>query len=124
MLNNLLRVNSWINKNISKRMKPLRTSEKCFTGFRIETKFEKRARKSKSFAVNSGKKRKIKTLTHSIIFQRLLSSRRHSFILHISCYEHMLTDSGEDSRLVHRRKGPKVDTLFSSFFSDASERRV
>ena len=36
-----------------------------------------------------------------------------------------LTDTGEDSKLVHRRKRPKVDTLFSSlFFSDASERRV
>ena len=28
------------------------------------------------------------------------------------------------SKLVHRRKGPKVDALFSSSFSDASERRV
>ena len=27
-----------------------------------------------------------------------------------------LTDTGEDSQLVHRRKRPKVDTLFSSFF--------
>ena len=35
-----------------------------------------------------------------------------------------LTDTGEDSKLVHRRKRPKVDTLFSSLFSDASERRV
>ena len=34
-----------------------------------------------------------------------------------------LTDTGEDSKLVHRRKRPKVDTLFSSL-SDASERRV
>ena len=34
-----------------------------------------------------------------------------------------LTDTGEDSKLIHRRKRPKVDTLFS-FFSDASERRV
>ena len=35
-----------------------------------------------------------------------------------------LTDTGKDSKLVHRRKRPKVDTLFSSLFSDASERRV
>ena len=35
-----------------------------------------------------------------------------------------LTDTGEDSKLVHRRKRPKVDTLFSSLFSDAFERRV
>ena len=35
-----------------------------------------------------------------------------------------LTDTGEDSKLVHRRKRPKVDTLYSSLFSDASERRV
>ena len=36
-----------------------------------------------------------------------------------------LTDTGKDSKLVHRRKRPKVDTLFSSlFFSVASERRV
>ena len=35
-----------------------------------------------------------------------------------------LTDTGEDSKLVHRRKGPKVDTLFSSLFFDVSERRV
>ena len=33
----------------------------------------------------------------------------------------MLTDTGEDSRLVHRQKRPKEDMLF---FSDASERRV
>ena len=36
----------------------------------------------------------------------------------------ILTDTGGDSKLVHRRKRPKVDTLFSSLFSDASERRV
>ena len=35
-----------------------------------------------------------------------------------------LTDTGEDSKLLHRRKRPKVDTLFCSFFCDASERRV
>ena len=27
-----------------------------------------------------------------------------------------LTDTGEDSKLVHRRKRPRVDTLFSSLF--------
>ena len=27
-----------------------------------------------------------------------------------------LTDTGEDSKLVHRRKRPKVDTIFSSPF--------
>ena len=32
-----------------------------------------------------------------------------------------LTDTGEDSKLVHRRKRPKVDTLFSILFSDAPE---
>ena len=36
----------------------------------------------------------------------------------------VLTDTGEDSKLVHRRIWPKVDALFSSLFSDASERRV
>ena len=36
----------------------------------------------------------------------------------------LLTDTGDDSKLVHRRKRPKVDTLFSSLFSEASERRV
>ena len=35
-----------------------------------------------------------------------------------------LTDIGEDSKLVPRRKRPKVDTLFSSLFSDAFERQV
>ena len=35
-----------------------------------------------------------------------------------------LTDTGEDSKFIHRRKRPKVDTLFSSLFSDASERGV
>ena len=35
-----------------------------------------------------------------------------------------LIDTDEDSKFVHRRKRPKVDTLFSSLFSDASERRV
>ena len=34
------------------------------------------------------------------------------------------TDTGEDSKLFHRRKRPKVDTLFSTLFSDATERRV
>ena len=34
-----------------------------------------------------------------------------------------LTDTGEDSKLVHRRKRPKVETHFFSFF-DAFERRV
>ena len=36
----------------------------------------------------------------------------------------LLTDTGEGSKLVHRRERPKVDTLFSSLFSGASERRV
>ena len=36
----------------------------------------------------------------------------------------LLTDTGEDSKLVQRRKRPKMDTLFSSLFYDASERRV
>ena len=36
----------------------------------------------------------------------------------------ILTDTGKDSKLVHRQKRPKVDTLFSSLFSDAFERRV
>ena len=36
----------------------------------------------------------------------------------------ILTDTGEDSKLVHKRKRRKVDTLFSSLFSDASERRI
>ena len=35
-----------------------------------------------------------------------------------------LTDTGEDSILFYRQKRPKVDTLFSSLFFDASERRV
>ena len=35
----------------------------------------------------------------------------------------ILTDTGEESKLVYRRKRPIVDTLFSSLFSDASERR-
>ena len=35
-----------------------------------------------------------------------------------------LTDTGEDSKIVLRRKRPKLDTLFASLFSDASERRV
>ena len=39
-------------------------------------------------------------------------------------FETLLTDTGEDSKLVHRRKRPKVDTLYSSLLSEASERRV
>ena len=39
-------------------------------------------------------------------------------------FSSLLTDTGEDSKLVDRRKRPKVDTLFSSLFSDASARRV
>ena len=35
-----------------------------------------------------------------------------------------LTDTGDDSKLVHRWKRPKMDTLFSSLFSAASQRRV
>ena len=34
-----------------------------------------------------------------------------------SCCICKLTDTGEDSKLVHRRKRPKVDPLFSSLFS-------
>ena len=36
----------------------------------------------------------------------------------------LLTDTDKDSKLVQRRQPPKVDTLFSSLFSDASERPV
>ena len=36
----------------------------------------------------------------------------------------ILTDTDKSSKLVHRRKRTKVDTLFSSLFLDASERRV
>ena len=36
----------------------------------------------------------------------------------------ILTDTGEDSKLVHRQKRRKLDTLFSSLFSDVFERRV
>ena len=39
-------------------------------------------------------------------------------------YLGLLTDTGEDSKLVRRRKRPKVDTLFSSVFSDVSQRLV
>ena len=35
-----------------------------------------------------------------------------------------LTDTGDDSKVVHQRERPKVDTLFSSLFSDTSEHRV
>ena len=43
-----------------------------------------------------------------------------------SCWKKfiLLTDTGEDSKLVKRRKRPKVDKLFSTPFSNASERRV
>ena len=37
----------------------------------------------------------------------------------------LLTDTGEDSKLVHRQKCPKVDTLFSSpFFQDVRATRM
>ena len=36
----------------------------------------------------------------------------------------LLTDTGEDSKLVFRRKHSKVDASIFLFFSDASERRV
>ena len=36
----------------------------------------------------------------------------------------ILTDAGEDSKLVHRRIWPKCPTLFSSLFFNGSERRV
>ena len=36
----------------------------------------------------------------------------------------LFTDTDEDSTLVHRRKPPKVDTLFYSLVFDAFERRV
>ena len=35
----------------------------------------------------------------------------------------LLTDTGEDSKLVHRRKRPKVDTLFS-WATSMTQRRV
>ena len=37
---------------------------------------------------------------------------------------YQLTDTGQDSKLVRRLKRPKTDTLFSSLFWDAFERRV
>ena len=39
-------------------------------------------------------------------------------------YFETLIDTGEDSTPVHRQKRPKMDTPYSSLFSDASERRV
>ena len=50
----------------------------------------------------------------------LLVGKLHAFYMHL---QNALPDTGEDSKLVHRRKRPKVDTLFS-IFSDASERRI
>ena len=35
-----------------------------------------------------------------------------------------LIDTGEDTKLVHRRKRPEVATHFSSLFSDAFEGRA
>ena len=34
----------------------------------------------------------------------------------VSIFEGHFTDTGEDSKLVHRRKRPKVDTLLSTLF--------
>ena len=45
---------------------------------------------------------------------QLLFGKLHAFYIHI---QNALPDTGEDSNLVHRRKRPKVDTLFSSLFS-------
>ena len=51
----------------------------------------------------------------------LLCGKLHAFYMHL---QNALPDTGEDSKLDHRRKRPKVDTLFSSLFFDASERQV
>ena len=45
-------------------------------------------------------------------------SKKTNFERTLICNEKftILTDTGEDSKLVNRRKRPKVDTLFSSLF--------
>ena len=51
------------------------------------------------------------------------SDKFRHFKLRIVTYDKLmvgLTDTGEDSKLVHRRKRPKVDTLFFSFFPTLS----
>ena len=65
----------------------------------------------------------LKRSTHIVYGQLLLTSLNQKVRIQASI-AHNLTDTGEDSKLVHRRKRPKVDTLFSSLFSDAFERRV
>ena len=49
-------------------------------------------------------------------FKIALLSVTFAHEIYIYIYNLILTDTGEDSILVHRRKRPKVDTLFFSFF--------
>ena len=54
-----------------------------------------------------------------IIFDLWWTNRRNSTYHTIKALQKLkktLTDTGEDSKLVHRRKRPKVDTLFYSLF--------
>ena len=45
--------------------------------------------------------------------------------LRVLCFVNsILTDTGEDSKLVHRLKRPKVDASIFCSFSDAAEQRV
>ena len=60
---------------------------------------------------------KLETLSQSFDKDAKITLRNSKFFCD-------LTDTSEDSKLVHRRKSPKVDTVFSSLFSDASERQV
>ena len=79
------------------------------------------------------------TINHSLLQNRhsknlgrdTLCSREQRRLVPILCSEikdWLLTDTGEDSKLVHRRKRSKVNAAqpryFLFFFSDASERRV
>ena len=64
-------------------------------------------------------------LTNPPVF--VLGSRDAEFIFYESQwikFDCPFTDTGEASKLVHKQKRPKLDTLYSSLFSDASERRV
>ena len=49
-------------------------------------------------------------------FRKFFLQRWHIIILILVADFCIFTDTGEDSKLVHRRKRPKVDTLFSSLF--------
>ena len=102
------------------------TSETNYYNFRLDqtrswsnlSKFKNREKTKKGLYRDSSLHSKINNIRHCDLFFAFLQTAFGPAKI-IGSFK--LTDTGEDSKLVNSRK---LDTLFSSLFSDASERRV